>query len=241
MMKGPIMSNQSFLQHIRNIGDSLPGWTGWLKPRNEIPQKSLPALRWSSQGCAFAKGRTSWTTCGTGCARSKMAENTPVTASCGCCSSPFCHWRRVPIQDCCKMRTVLRGLYGSKVSFLYLTAGIFQNHQSPFGIVQCYGVSAFASTLEEACAQSRRSLAALKGAMSGAYRQIRLKPLTIRLAEWIFLSFHDMKHVLLTVGHTDPRRTPEAAAEALSTTHWSKLVPPPSSTPCSRTKSCSVA
>lgn len=104
-----------------------------------------------------------------------------------------------------KMRTVLRGLYGSKVSFLYLTAGIFQNQQSPMGIVQCYGVSAFAPTLEETCAQSRRSLAALKRAMSGAYRQIRLLPLTVRLAEWIFLSFHDMNHVLLTAGHMDPR------------------------------------
>lgn len=104
-----------------------------------------------------------------------------------------------------KMRTVLRGLYGSKVSFLYLAAGVFQNHQSPVGIVQCYGVSAFALTLEEASAQSRRSLAALKGAMSGTYRQIRLQPLNVRLAEWIFLSFHDMNHVLLTVGHTSPR------------------------------------
>src|SRR5512141_33759 len=41
--------------------------------------------------------------------------------------------------------------------------------------------------------------------MSGTYRQIRLQPLTVRLAEWIFLSFHDMNHVLLTVGHSDPR------------------------------------
>ncbi len=41
--------------------------------------------------------------------------------------------------------------------------------------------------------------------MSGAYRQIRLQPLTVRLAEWIFLSFHDMNHVLLTVGHIDLR------------------------------------
>jgi hypothetical protein len=94
-------------------------------------------------------------------------------------------------------------LYGSKVSFLYLTVGIFQNHESPVGIVQCYGVSAFATTLEAACAQYRRSLAALKVAMSGAYRQIHLQPLTARLAQWIFLSFHDMNHVLLTIGHTE--------------------------------------
>ncbi|MBI4928240.1 MAG: serine-rich protein, partial [Anaerolineae bacterium] len=104
-----------------------------------------------------------------------------------------------------KMRTVLRGLYGSRANFLYLAAGIFDHHQPPVGVVQCYGVSAFGSTLEEAREQSWRNLAALQGAMSGAYRQIRLQPLTARLAEWIFLSFHDMRHVLLTVGHTDPR------------------------------------
>ena len=75
-----------------------------------------------------------------------------------------------------KMRTVLRGLYGSQVSFLYLAAGIFNNQQPPVGIIQCYGVSAFAATLEEACARSMRSLAALKAAMSGAYRQVRLEP-----------------------------------------------------------------
>ncbi len=112
----------------------------------------------------------------------------------------------MPILACCRRcAPCLRGLYGSQVSFLYLAAGIFNHQQSPVGIVQCYGVAAFAPTLEEACAQSERSLAALKGAMGGAYRQIRLEPLNVRLAEWIFLSFHDMQHVLVTVGHTDPR------------------------------------
>ncbi len=114
-----------------------------------------------------------------------------------------------------KMRTVLRGLYGSKANFLYLAAGIFDEPQPPVGIVQCYGVSAFAPTLEEACAHSLRNLAALKGALSGAYRQIRLQPLTARLAQWIFLSFHDMPHVLLTVGHTDPRENARGTSGGL--------------------------
>jgi hypothetical protein len=35
--------------------------------------------------------------------------------------------------------------------------------------------------------------------MSGAYRQIRLQPLTVRLSGWIFLSFHDMKTNLFLV------------------------------------------
>ena len=138
-----------------------------------------------------------------------------------------------------KMRTVLRGLYGSQVSFLYLAAGIFNHPQAPAGIVQCYGVSAFASTLEEACAQSQRSLAALRGAMSGAYRQMRLAPLTARLAEWIFLSFHDMQHVVLTVGHTDPRENARGSSgRGCCTTRWSRPARPASSTPSSRTNSC---
>jgi hypothetical protein len=40
---------------------------------------------------------------------------------------------------------------------------------------------------------------------------LRLQRLTVRLAEWIFLSFHDMKYVLLTVGHTDPRENARGA------------------------------
>jgi hypothetical protein len=114
-----------------------------------------------------------------------------------------------------KMRTVLRGLYGSQVNFLYLAAGIFDHQQPPVGIVQCYGVSAFATTLEEAGTLSLRSISALKGAMSGAYRQVRLDPLTVRIAEWIFMSFHDMKHALVTVGHTDPRENARGGNSAL--------------------------
>ena len=115
-----------------------------------------------------------------------------------------------------KMRTVLRGMYGSKVSFLYLAAGIFNDPQAPVGIVQCYGVSAYADTLEEACARSARGMAALKAAMSGAYRQIRLEPLTVRLAEWIFTSFANMPHVLLTVGHSDPRENARGGGSGLA-------------------------
>ena len=71
-----------------------------------------------------------------------------------------------------KMRTVLRGLYGSSVDLVYLAAGIFE--QPRIGIVQCYGVSAFSADKEEAIRKSAQMLMALKAAMVIAYRQIRL-------------------------------------------------------------------
>ena len=200
------MSNQRFLQHICNIGDWLPGWSSWLKPRR-VDALEIPAdLEVEQSGVCFIDGHDEldylWY---------RLSEAEGGREYVGYRVVRLLQLTFLPLEARSdpgllqKMRTVLRGLYGSKVSFLYLAAGIFDNQQSPVGIVQCYGVSAFAPTIEEACAKSRSSLAALKGAMSGAYRQIRLHPLTIRLAEWIFLSFHDMNHVLLTVGHTDPR------------------------------------
>mgnify|MGYP001221580162 CR=1 FL=1 len=89
-----------------------------------------------------------------------------------------------------KMKTVLRSLYGAKVSFVYLTAGIFTD--PAVGIIQCYGVSVFAATLEEAAAKSLGALSALKSAMTGAYRQMKLEPLTPETGQWIFGAMADM-------------------------------------------------
>lgn len=102
-----------------------------------------------------------------------------------------------------KMRTILRGLYGSSVDLVYLAAGIFEKPR--IGIVQCYGVSAFSSNKEEAIRKSSQMLMALKAAMVGAYRQIRLEPLTPTIAQWIANAFTQMRFVLVTVGHPDPR------------------------------------
>jgi hypothetical protein len=188
------MNNQSFLQHLCKISDWLPGLAGWIKPRPADALDIPTDLEVEQSGVCFVDGQDEldylWY---------RLREDEADQEYAGYRVVRLLQLTFLPFEARSdpgllqKMRTVLRGLYGSKVSLLYLTAGIFQNHQSPVGIVQCYGVSAFSPTLEEACAQSRRSLAALKGAMSGAYRQIRLQPLTVRLAEWIFLSFHDMK------------------------------------------------
>ncbi len=165
------MNNAGFLQHISAIGDWLPGWSDWLNPR-QADVLTIPAdLEVEQSGVCFVDGHDEldylWY-------RLREAEGGREYA--GYRVVRLLQLTFLPLEARSdpgllqKMRTVLRGLYGSNVSFLYLTAGIFQNQPSPVGIVQCYGVSEFASTLEEACAQSRRSLAALKGAMSGAYR-----------------------------------------------------------------------
>ena len=102
-----------------------------------------------------------------------------------------------------KMRTVLRGLYGSQVDLVYLAAGIFEQPRA--GIVQCYGVSAFSADMNEAVRRSAEMLMALKAAMTGAYRQMRLEPLTPLVAQWIAGAFTQMRFALVTVGHPDPR------------------------------------
>jgi hypothetical protein len=110
-----------------------------------------------------------------------------------------------------KMRTVLRGLYGSQVDLIYLVAGIFD---PPVGILQCYGVASFDTNLETAIETSRHNLAALKAGLAGALRQIRLAPLDTRLCQWIFSAFSEMKHTVVTVGHPDPRELARTAPSA---------------------------
>ena len=110
-----------------------------------------------------------------------------------------------------KMRTVLRGLYGSQVDLIYLVAGIFD---PPVGILQCYGVATLDSNLETAIETSRHNLAALKAGLAGAFRQIRLAPLDTRLCQWIFSAFSEMKHTVVTVGHPDPRESARSAPSA---------------------------
>jgi hypothetical protein len=102
-----------------------------------------------------------------------------------------------------KMRSVLRGANGANVNLVYVAAGIFND--PPIGIVQCYGVSAFAETQEAAARQSLRDLAVLEAGLKGAYRQMRLEPLGIRVAQWLYNALEQFPHAIVAVGHPDPR------------------------------------
>ena len=110
-----------------------------------------------------------------------------------------------------KMRTVLRSLYGAKVSFVYLTAGLFTD--PAVGIIQCYGVSVFAADLETAVAKSAGALATLQSAMSAAYRQLKMKPLESHTASWIFEAMGSMKNALVVVGQPDPRENAKGGSD----------------------------
>ncbi len=112
-----------------------------------------------------------------------------------------------------KMKTVLRSLYGAKVSFVYLTAGIFTD--PAVGIIQCYGVSVFASDKETAVKVSSNALSALKSAMTGSFRQMKLSPLNPQTGSWIFGAMADMKHALVVVGQPDPRENAKGGSQAL--------------------------
>ncbi len=102
-----------------------------------------------------------------------------------------------------KMRTVLRGLWGAQVDLVYLAAGMFRD--PGLGIVQCYGVSVFSASQEEALERSGASLAALKALLVAAYRQLRLEPLSSHAAGWLAEALAEMPYALVTVGHPDPR------------------------------------
>ena len=102
-----------------------------------------------------------------------------------------------------KMRSVLRGANGANVNLVYVAAGIFD--EPAIGIVQCYGVSSFAETQENAVRQSLRDVAVLEAGLKGAYRQMRLEPLGIRVAQWLYNALEQFPHAIVAVGHPDPR------------------------------------
>jgi len=102
-----------------------------------------------------------------------------------------------------KMRSVLRGANGANVNLVYVAAGIFD--EPAIGIVQCYGVSSFAETKEAAVHQSLRDVAVLEAGLKGAYRQMRLEPLGIRVAQWLYNALEQFPHAIVAVGHPDPR------------------------------------
>ena len=112
-----------------------------------------------------------------------------------------------------KMRTVLRGIYGAQVNLVYLAAGVFQNPK--IGIVQCYGVTVFSPSKVEAVERSIRDLAALRAGLVGAYRQIRLEPLSTELAQWLARALEQMPHAVVAVGHPDPRENARGGDSSL--------------------------
>lgn len=154
------MNADQFLSNIRNAQDWLPGWAGRIGTRQKNSPSVPDDLVVERSGVCFVDGRDEldylWY---------QLSEREGGFEYAGYRVVRLLQLSFLPLEArgdpglLQKMRTVLRGLYGSQVNFLYLAAGIFDHQQAPVGIVQCYGVSAFANTLEEARALSLRSIA----------------------------------------------------------------------------------
>ncbi|MDX9991578.1 MAG: serine-rich protein [Anaerolineales bacterium] len=102
-----------------------------------------------------------------------------------------------------KMRTVLRGMSGAQVNLAYLVAGIFDD--PPLGIVQCYGTVTFDEDLDTAVRKSLNDIAVLEAGLKGQYRQLRLEPLSDRVAKWVHMALEEFPYAMVAVGHPDPR------------------------------------
>lgn len=57
----------------------------------------------------------------------------------------------------------------------------------------------------EAIERSLRDLSALRAGLVGAYRQIRLEPLSTEVAQWLARALEQMPYAIVAVGHPDPR------------------------------------
>lgn len=120
-----------------------------------------------------------------------------------------------------RMRSALRGIYGTGSELVCLVAGIF--HPERIGIVQCYGAVGRGDNLESAASQAQAGGAALEAALSAAYPQIRLMPVQAGIGRWIDQALQTMPHGVLAIGHPDPRENARGGGSELdpllSSTH----------------------
>src|SRR3990172_579789 len=125
------MEPDHFRSHVLNIRDLLPRMPDWLLPqRTKLPV--IPNdLEVERSGVCFVEGRDEldylWY---------RLREREGGREYAGYRVVRLLQLSFFPLESRAdpgllqKMRTVLRGLYGSQVSFLYLVGGLF-NHQQP--------------------------------------------------------------------------------------------------------------
>ena len=101
----------------------------------------------------------------------------------------------------------MRGMHNAGVDFVYTAMGIFKPNY--VGVVQLYGASAEAPSLDAAAAEALRRQAAVEGVMAN-HIQSRLTPPSPDWIEWLvrFVS-EEAGEVLLLLGHPDPRDAPK--------------------------------
>ena len=145
------------LNSIRNINDWLPDWSGWLKPsRKDAPE--IPAdLEVEQSGVCFVDGPRRAGLPVVPAARSRRRAGVCRLPRCAAAAAhlppPGSAFRSgSAAEDAHRLARVCTVRRSASCTWRPASS---INQQPPVGIVQCYGVSAFAPTLEEACAQSR--------------------------------------------------------------------------------------
>lgn len=103
-----------------------------------------------------------------------------------------------------KMRAALVGLYGARradYDLVEIKAGIFN---PPLGILQMFGAIGIAESREKAIQNADLGFAAVRGVIAN-FEQSRLVPLTVQVAEWLRRALAEFPHVLVVIGHPQPR------------------------------------
>ncbi len=115
------MNYQGLLQHLCKIGDWLPGYSDWIKPR-QASLLEIPAdLEVEQSGVCFVAGQDELDYLWYRLREPKVDGNSPDIALFGCCSSPSYPWKRVRIQACCRRcAPFCAGFMGRKSAFYIL-------------------------------------------------------------------------------------------------------------------------
>ncbi len=119
-------------------------------------------------------------------------------------------------------RTALRGLYDAQIDLAYLAAGMFSGDGYPrMGLVQSYGVVAWASDRATSIHRAQQADAALVGTLAN-FIGINTQPLSKARTQFITAAITRWPYIVALLGQPDPRESPLATARATDTVETEK-------------------
>jgi hypothetical protein len=119
-------------------------------------------------------------------------------------------------------RAALRGLYDAQIDLAYLAAGMFSGDGYPrMGLVQSYGVVAWASERDAAIRRAQQADAALVGTLAN-FIGINTKPLSKKRSRFITAAITRWPYIVALLGQPDPRESALATSRATDTVETEK-------------------
>ncbi len=119
-------------------------------------------------------------------------------------------------------RTALRGLYDAQIDLAYLAAGMFSGQDYPrTGLVQTYGVVAWANERAASIRRAQLADAALVGTLAN-FIGIHTQLLGAERTRFITAALSKFPYIVALLGQPDPRETPLATARATHTVETEK-------------------